>query len=291
MRGRAIFIGAAVLLGLVAAIWVAGGILIAPHRQSAGGLPEDLGGQTVSFPSASGATLQGWLLRGLPGSAAIILLHGVHSTRSSMLDRAIFLNRVGYFVLLFDFQAHGESTGDHITFGSVESKDAQAAVELLRTEVPGSKVGVIGVSMGGAAAVLASPPLEVDAMVLEEVYSEITQATANRLAAHAGGWARVFAPLLTLQLKPRLGISRADLCPLAKIGQISAPKLLIAGAADPYTTLEESRGLLAEAIEPKELWVIDGAGHVDLHAFAKEEYESRILRFFAANLRSRAIQR
>ncbi len=84
------------------------------------------------------------------GAGAIILMHGVRANRLSMLDRARFLSHAGYAVLLVDFQAHGESTGEHITFGYLESRDAQAAVRFLRANAPDEKIGVIGVSMGGA---------------------------------------------------------------------------------------------------------------------------------------------
>jgi alpha/beta superfamily hydrolase len=52
-------------------------------------------------------------------------MHGVRANRLSMVERARFLSYAGYSVLLFDFQGHGESTGQHITFGYLESKDAR----------------------------------------------------------------------------------------------------------------------------------------------------------------------
>lgn len=58
-----------------------------------------------------------------------------------MLDRARFLSAAGFAVLLFDFQAHGESPGEHITFGYLESRDAQAAVEFLRTQAQVERIG------------------------------------------------------------------------------------------------------------------------------------------------------
>lgn len=97
--------------------WLAGTILSAPANQSVGNLPSDLAGTPVQFPSASGATIHGWFIPGKKGAGAIILMHGVRANRLSMLDRARFLSHVDYSVLLFDFQAHGESTGQHITFG------------------------------------------------------------------------------------------------------------------------------------------------------------------------------
>src|SRR5215813_13998262 len=69
------------------------------------------------------------------------------------------------------------------------------------------------------------------------------------------------------------------------IGSIKTLKLFIAGAKDRHTKLAESRELFAAASEPKELWVVEEAAHVDVHQIAKEEYERRILDFFEKRLR------
>lgn len=269
---------------LLVAILVAGSFLTAPAPQCIGELFSDLSGRSVQFSSGSGATIHGWFIPGQHGSGAVVLMHGVRSNRLSMIDRARFLSRAGYSVLLFDFQGHGESTGKQITFGALESKDAQAAVEFLRQVAPGERIGVIGVSMGGAAAILASPPLQADAFVLEMVYPTIDDAVTNRLTMRLGSWARVLTPLLVLQLKPRLGIDKTELRPIDHVRQLNSPKLFIAGA-DLHTTIEESERLYETASEPKEFWVIQGAKHVDLHHAAPTEYESRVLEFFQKNLR------
>ena len=90
--------------------------------------------------------------------------------------------------------------------------------------------------------------------------------------------------MLTCQLQPRLGIGLDDLKPIRHAAKITVPKFFLAGTADRDTTLRESQALFAAAAEPKQLWLIDGARHVDLHAFAKAEYEKRVLDFLAANL-------
>ena len=274
-----------VLLIVVVGTWLAGSLLSATANQPVGNLPSDLAGSPVQFPSASGVTIHGWFIPGKKGVGAIILMHGVRANRLSMLDRARFLSHADYSVLLFDFQAHGESTGQHITFGYLESMDAQAAVSFLHSSAPDEKIGVIGVSMGGAAALLASPPLDVDAMVLEMVYPTINQAISNRLTMRLGRWAGSLAPLLSWQFKPRLGIDAEFLRPIDHIGKISSPKLLIVGAEDQHTTLEESRRLFDAANEPKELWVMNAAKHVDLYPVAKKEYEQHVVGFFGKYLR------
>src|SRR5436309_3521044 len=146
-RKLVVLLALAALLIFFAGTWLAGSVLSAPAHQSIGDLPSDLAGRTVQFPSASGAMIHGWFIPGQKGAGAVVLMHGVRANRLSMLDRARFLSRAGYSVLLFDFQAHGESAGDHITFGYLESRDAQAAVNFLRANAPDEKIGVIGVSM------------------------------------------------------------------------------------------------------------------------------------------------
>lgn len=274
----------AVLIALLLGVWIAGSILIAPVHQSIGDRPADLAVRVVQFNSQSGATIHGWFIPGKKDAGAIVLMHGVRANRLNLVNRARFLSRAGFSVLLFDFQAHGESSGDHITFGYLESRDAQAAVEFLRTNAPGERIGVIGISMGGAATLLASPPLDVNAMVLEMVYPTIDQAVSNRLSMRLGKWAGLLTPLLTWQLKPRLGVGADALQPIQRVDQIPIPKLFIAGADDQHTTLEESRQMFSAAASPKELWVVERAMHVDLYAERKEEYEERVLSFFKREL-------
>jgi alpha-beta hydrolase superfamily lysophospholipase len=273
----------ALSIAILAATWLAGNFLSAPANETVGNLPTDLTGSSVQFPSESGTVVRGWLIPGRKGAGAIVLMHGVRANRLSMLERARFLAHAGYAVLLFDFQAHGESPGNHITFGYLE-RDARAVVNFLRATAPGEKIGVVGVSMGGASALLAAPPLQVDAMVLEMVYPSINQAVSDRLTVRFGKWSRAFAPLLTWQLKPRLGVSAADLQPIDKVGSIQVPKLFIAGSVDQYTTLTESRQMFDAACEPKALWVVNGAGHEDLYRLVPGEYEQRVLNFFSQYL-------
>jgi uncharacterized protein len=274
---------AAIILGVLF-VWNIGGVLIAPTNHPIGNPPASLHVEKVEFPSASGATIHGWFVAGQPGQGAVVLLHGVHADRRTTVARAEFLSRAGYAVLLFDFQGHGESLGRQITFGFLESRDATAAVNFIHQKLPGEKIGVIGISMGAAAALVAAPPLPVSALVLESCYPTIYQATEDRMSERFGFLGRLATPLLLCQLKPRLGISLDDLKPIERARKVSIPKFFIAGTADKLTTEQESKALFNAAAEPKELWLVDGAAHVDLQAFAAAEYEKRILGFLAGKL-------
>jgi uncharacterized protein len=282
---KRLFWAAAIPIFFFCAVWGAGSFLSRPVNHTVVPFPAYLNGRDVEFESGSGSKLRGWLIPGRKGAGAVALLHGFRGDRRQMLGRASFLSRAGYSVLLFDFQAHGESPGKQVTIGYLESRDARASVEFVKKNCPGEKIGVIGVSMGGAAAVLADPPLEVDAMALEMVYPDIERATADRMESRLGGWSRGLSALLLMQLPLRAGIGKADLRPIDRVGAIKVPKLFIAGAKDRHTKLDESRQLFAAAGEPKEFWVVEEAAHVDVHQIVKEEYERRILDFFEKRLR------
>jgi alpha-beta hydrolase superfamily lysophospholipase len=286
MKRKLFILSFAIVLVALIVVWTAGSVLVAPVHHSVGDPPDELAARKIQFESRSGATIHGWFIPGKKNAGAIILMHGVRADRLSMLDRARFLSKAGFSVLLFDFQAHGESSGEHITFGYLESRDAQAAVDFLQSTAPGEKIGVIGVSMGGAATLLASPPLDVNALVLEMVYPNINQAVGNRLSMRVGAWGAILTPLLTWQLKPRLGISAGALMPIENVGRIAIPKLFIVGEQDQHTTLRESEQMFSVAAEPKELWIVEGAKHTDLYVDKKQEYEQRVLRFFEDRLRS-----
>ena len=276
--------------GLLAVIatW-SGRVLTRPARTADIAPPSALAVRPVSFLSRSGSTIRAWLLKGTPGAGAVLLLHGVGDNRSSMVARARFLRRAGYTVLLPDFQAHGESAGARVTFGALESLDAEAALSFLRACSGGESVGIIGVSMGGAAALLCAGQLPADAYVLESVYPTIRQALENRLGAWLGPFGilnRFFAPLVMRGARDQIGIGEHALRPIDHIGRLGAPVFVIAGTRDAYTPLGESRELFDQAREPKEFWAVNGARHEDLHAFAVDIYEQRVGEFLARHLRT-----
>lgn len=276
---------------VIAGVSASGCMLARPSLGHVAAPPAQLGAKTVIFASASGTLVHAWFSHGRPGVGAVLLLHGVGANRESMLGRAEFLHAEGFTVLAPDFQANGESPGSHVTFGALESLDAAAAVQYLHQVAPDERVGVIGVSMGGAATLLGPGPVAASAYVLESVYPRIRNAVSDRLATWFGPLSAV-GRLLTSPVigvvSSDIGVSESELQPIDRIGRITAPLLLISGTADPYTPLAEAESLYARAPAPKSFWAVTGAGHEDLHKFAPIEYERRVGGFLTRCLRAGA---
>ena len=280
-----IVVGLAVIVVIVIAVtWVVGGELPDPANRDIGRPPLDLQASNVTFVSGSGSLIHAWLSPGEPGKGVVILLHGSRGDRRDMLSRAEFVHRRGHAALLVDFQAHGETRGSQVTFGNLESRDVTAAIQYLRHKLPNEKVAVIGASLGAAAFVLADNRPRVSAVVLEQLYLTIEQAVASRARLKVGPLAPVLAPLLMVQMQARVKIPENRLSLIDRMGKLEAPVLIVNGTRDSYTSIEDARAALAAAAAPKELWPVEGAGHVDLYAFAKSQYEQRVGDFLARYL-------
>lgn len=283
------FTAAAASVGVLS-VWtgfsVLGATVTRPAPVDVGPPPPSLDADTVRFASRSGATLAAWAAAGRPGGGAVVLLHGIRSSREVLRGRAVLLHEAGYAVLAADLQAHGESTGDRITLGHRERYDAIAAVAEARRRFPGEHVAVVGLSLGGAAALLAGDALDADVVVLEAVYPDIHAATRNRLRKWLGPLGPPLLPLFLRAMPSQIGVDPDDLRPVDAIQLLDVPVLVVAGTEDRLTLPEDSWQLYQAARPPKALWWVEGGGHEDYHALDPETYQARVLGFLEQHLRT-----
>lgn len=273
------------VLAAFAALWFFGESAIAPAHSPVSADQTDLPVQSIQLNTESGSIVRGWSVRAEQDRATVVLLHPIRGSRLTMLSRARLLYQHGYSVVMIDLQAHGESPGDAITLGFEERHGAAAAVQFAKTFCDGKPVIVLGYSLGGASYLL-SGETDVDGVILESVYPTISEAIFDRTKARVGSIAATpISATLLLQMEWRLGLSRNDLRPIDAVPQLQCSVMMISGSRDLHTTELETRRMFKRlpAAEPSEnhneLWIIDGASHVDLYRFAGREYETRVLRF------------
>ncbi len=115
--------------------------------------PSDVGLEVrdITIDAEDGVALHGWLVP-RPGAPGVVVLHGYPAEKAEMLPIAATLAQ-HFSVLLMDLRYFGKSGGDATTFGVRERGDLRRAVDVLMAQGT-SSVGVFGLSLGGAVAIL-----------------------------------------------------------------------------------------------------------------------------------------
>jgi dipeptidyl aminopeptidase/acylaminoacyl peptidase len=269
-------------------------LLRAPRRRwdltaEAAGRPVE----RVSFQATDGIDLVGWFVPGDGSGATIVISHGSHANGPITYPGAAFLNDAGYSILVYDNRGHGYSGGKATTMGPREVDDLRGAVAYLqsRPDVDAERIGAMGCSMGSAVTIgAAAVEPAIKAAVAEAVYADMRELwdrfgyTGIRGTPIHWTW----GPLLRLTARMWTGEKVGDFRPEALIGQISPRPIFIIHSEydNGACTVSDARRLYAAANEPKELWIVPGAGHCSAHYYQTEEYERRILAFFDQALRA-----
>jgi uncharacterized protein len=276
---------AGLLIGLVI-VWLVGNALTAATPSVVAAPPPPARDVLIASEPAIRNTTSFWP-QDDPRAPTVILVHGNGGNRSNLYGTANWLHAQGYAVQAIDLRGHGGSTPVPKTFGWTESRDVHLALSLMRQARPQARIGVIGFSLGGAAAVLGPEgPARADALVLMSVFPDIRRAIGNRIRVHAGSVpAAVLEPLLSYQSRLRVGVRPDELSPVNALRRVESPVLIAGGALDPYTTPAELREMQAAAGPGTELWVLDGVGHDDMVSAEGAEWRGRLLAFLDRWLR------
>ena len=240
----------------------------------------------VTFPARDGLMMRGFLIPAATEriKGTIILLHGHSGILRADIEIAASLHEAGYEVLQIEMRGHGRSASHAITFGVYERFDVLGAIDLIATRGV-EQVGVIGFSMGGAVAIRTAAETDaVRAIVTDGVYARVESVMA--------GWARDrsmplespfhrFGSLVLKMCNWRLGTDLAGSDPVHWAGRITPrPILLIQGDQDPFVPMSDFETLWKIAGEPKERWLVAGAGHRRANRLHPQEYHRRIIDFF-----------
>ncbi|MFI5271764.1 MAG: alpha/beta hydrolase [Ktedonobacterales bacterium] len=256
--------------------------LLTPQRKPMEHRPDECGVtvEEVRFSGPRGM-LSGWYLPGTNG-CTLICCHGIHDNRGQWIRQAARLRaRGGYGALMFDFCGHGESEGDLVTYGAREAADIGAAIAYLRArgDVDLGRLGVMGYSLGAISAILAAARYpELRCVVAESGFADLQADIRMLFRRYTGLPSFPFASVAVLLGQAIAHVRLADIRPVRVIGQLSPRGVfLISDLADelanePY----DGEQLFAAAGEPKRLWQIPGAGHVQAYELAPDEWITRV---------------
>jgi uncharacterized protein len=196
------------------------------------------------FLAGPAGRLEALLNEGKPGAArSAVVCHPHPLYGGTMHNKVVFhamkaLNNLGLPVLRFNFRGAGLSEGEHAG-GRGEVDDVRVALDWLDREFH-RPIVFTGFSFGaavGTKAACADP--RVDALIALGIPLRITAEQAAESGGPAEGRSYEFRYLR----------------------ECSKPKLFLSGANDHFADRTALENLVAELPEPKELVLIEGAGH------------------------------
>lgn len=197
----------------------------------------------------------------------VFALPGIHGHKGMLRRTGEQLAGAGYRALLVDLRGHGESSGRWLTFGVQEARDlAQVLDALERDGVAVGPVGAFGTSYGAACALQwAAHDARVRAVVSVAAFATMIEEVPcfMRGGSRIPRWLVTDAQIQTAitQAGKLASFDPAEASPLAAIGRIRAPVLLLHGECDAKTPAEQARRLWAAAGASSELRIVPGAGH------------------------------
>lgn len=171
---------------------------------------------------------------------------------------------VGCRLLLIDYHGYGKSEGEPHEAGLY--LDGRAAMGWLGEHgVDESKIIVFGKSLGGGVACEIAQDRRLRALILESTFTSLARA------------ARKLFPFFPPGVP--LGESYNS---LSRLPRVRCPVMVIHGDRDELIPVGEGMDLYEAAPEPKELYLVQGAGHNDVSMVAGSNYAYRISSFLGS---------
>ena len=201
----------------------------------------------------------------------LLVMHGYHGSIAWVKRTGRVFAESGYRVVLIDQRGHGRSSGDYLTYGVVESRDASRVLDALEREgLVEGPVGVWGVSMGAATAILmAAGDERVKAVVAAAPYTSMREVAPGVVGLLLPPYALVVGDETIRRYVDAAGAmagfdpEEADV--LAAIKKVKVPTLILHGDAD--WVVPDSHGRRLHEANPVQTRLVSlpWVGHLRAH--------------------------
>ncbi len=254
----------------------------------------------MSIPTSDGLNLSGSLYYpAVRAPGLVVFLPELNSDHWTALTYARALMSAGFAVLSFDFRGHGSSVSQDgyepshwIT--EFELIDIESVLAFIKDDPKLSQlsIGMMGVSRGGGAAMLAACRYpQVAAVVADSGFT-----TMEMIHFFLDKFSRVIIPDWLFCRLPTWHVNRTLRVSLARSEKSRAcryvllapelatytqqPMLLISGACDSYVTPAVTRTIAAALGQEDNVWIVDKAKHNRSRTKCPDEYDRRIVDHF-----------
>ena len=244
--------------------------------------------QDIRMPSRFGYSLTGTFIPNQQTTdKTLIFLHGFSESRLAGLSYLnIYLN-AGYNLLLVDSRAHGESGGQSVTWGVYEKHDVDQWVDWLRHRFPKGTIGMHGISMGAATALLHAGLNEankrVSFYIADSAYSDLESLLADqmsqRLQLPGNIPPQVLLPYANAVTYLRARFTFGAASPLRVVQQVTTPVLYIHGEADRLVPASMSQQLYSMTTGQRQIQLVPRADHVSSISTDRSRYRTVVQGF------------
>jgi fermentation-respiration switch protein FrsA (DUF1100 family) len=242
--------------------------------------------EEVDLVTADGVSFGAWFFRQVGAAPVIVISPGHKGRRQDLLGISVALWRKGFNVLAYSYRGMPGSDRTTITMGVREVQELAAVVAFARRRVRDAKVGLLGYSLGAAVSLLgAAGDPGIEALVLDSPFSDLRRLVIERVRGQAFLPGLPFVAVVWLWTLIRHRVRLSEASPISVLSGLEPrPLFFIHGAADDLTPVQHSRRLYDAYRGPREIWVVQGAGHARAYFADRQLYVERVAGFFARHL-------
>lgn len=248
--------------------------------------------EDVSLDSRYGYKIKGIFIKNAVSTKnTVILVHGIGQDKWNSLKYGdIFLDE-GYNIFVYDSRNHGETGGNHQSYGYFEKDDLQTCVKYVKNQNPDGIIGLHGESLGASTVMLYaetySSDKDISFLVEDCGWSDLRKLYTARAADYSIPTLLrpVLIEYLSVICKVRSGFFLEDVCPLKNINKITVPVLFIHGDSDTFIPSEMVYDLYNKKTGIKALYVSKGADHSESLKVDKVKYKEEIINFFKVDFK------
>lgn len=244
--------------------------------------------ESVRYPTKNNKKLYSWWIpapKDLTKTAStVILVHGWNRNVGRMMPYIKELHPAGYNLLVFDSRNHGSSDPDEFSSMPKFAEDIIASINFLekKPEINLDNIGVVGLSMGGAASIYAaSKDKRISKVITVGAFAHPAKVMKREIQKkHIPYFPAIWMFFKYVQYK--IGTSFEAIAPINNIGKAKAELLLIHGELDEVVPIKDAQ-LMEKAGNPSlvKLWAIADKGHSDCHEHP--DYWNRVKDFLEKN--------
>ena len=214
----------------------------------------DLAYEDIYFDSVDKTRLHAWHIYPRTDSKGLVFVaHGNAQNLSSHFAAWIWLLERGYEVFIFDYREYGKSEGESSIKGSIE--DTRCALDYVDKTYDKPYIA-IGQSLGGTMllnAVSNRDNAKIQALVIDSTFVGFSDIVKEKMNALWLTWPFQWIPNMSLTSK----YDSKD-----RVQEVKKPLLFMHGSLDTIITVDNSWKLFENSFEPKQMWIVKGASHI-----------------------------